>query len=181
MPALRLLRATAFAVVCVLMSLGMHVLAGGAAVDPAVLAAAVTPVGAGAFVLARRQQGLGVLLTAAFATQYGLHHVFSAAAAAAQPPVPAHGHGGLAADVAMLLAHAVTALLSAYWLERGESALATLLRLLVASVLILLVWRAPAAGHVTRPITEQDGPSFLSRLLAAAVSRRGPPVGFSAI
>lgn len=172
------MRAAVFAVVCVTASLGMHVLAGGSAVDPVVLAAAVPPVLAGACVLARRQRGLGALMGAAFAAQYGLHHAFSAAAA--QPPVPGHGHGGLAADVAMLLAHTVTALLSAYWLERGETALATLLRLLVASVLTLLVRWAPAAGRVTPPPAERDGPSFLSRLLAAAVSRRGPPVGFSA-
>ncbi|MFB9724827.1 hypothetical protein [Planobispora longispora] len=179
MPVLRLMRAAVFAVACVMASLGMHMLAGGAAVDPAVLAGTVPPIMGGAFVLARRQRGLSVLLTAAFAAQYGLHHVFSAAAA--PQPLPAHAHGGLAADVAMLLAHAVTASLSAYWLERGESALATLLRLLVASVLVLLVGRAPVVRPAVSPPSAETGPSFVTRLLAAAVSRRGPPVGFSVI
>ncbi|WP_141703905.1 hypothetical protein [Planobispora rosea] len=178
MPVLRLMRAAVFAIVCAMASLGMHVLAGGTAVDPAVLAGTMPPIMGGAFVLARRERGLGVLLAAAFATQYGLHHVFSVAAV---PPLPAHAHGGLAADVAMVLAHAVTALLSAHWLERGESALATLLRLLVASVLILLAGWVPAVRPaVSRPPSHSE-PSFITRLLAAAVSRRGPPVGFSVI
>ncbi|MGV9775041.1 hypothetical protein [Streptosporangium sp. NPDC003464] len=181
MPALRLLRAIAFAVVCVAMSLGMHVLAGGAAVDAAAPAGAAVLVAGGAFVLARRQRGLGALLTAAFAAQYGLHHLFSAAAVQ-PPPVPGHGHGGLAADVSMLLAHVVTALLSAYWLERGETALATLLRLLAASVLTLLVcWAPPAVRCLAPRPSGESRVSSVTRLLAAAVSRRGPPVGSSVI
>ncbi|GAA3147141.1 hypothetical protein GCM10010466_42670 [Planomonospora alba] len=177
MPVLRLLRATAFAAVCVAVSLGMHVLAGGAAVDPAAPAAAVPLVTGGAFVLARRERGLAVLLPAAFAAQYGLHHLFTAASAQ-PPPVPGHDHGGLAAGVGMLLAHAATALLSAHWLERGESALATLLRLLVAAVLTLLTWRAaPAVRRPVPPPPGEDGARFVTRLLAAAVRRRGPPAG----
>ncbi|MBG0823721.1 hypothetical protein HS048_23660 [Planomonospora sp. ID91781] len=177
MPVLRLLRATVFAVACVTVSLGMHVLAGGAAVDPATPTAVVPLITGGAFVLARRQRGLGTLLTAAFAVQYGLHHLFTAAAVQ-PPPVPGHGHGGLAADLGMLLAHAVTALLSAYWLERGETALATLLHLLVAAVVTLLVWRAaPAVRRLLPPHVEEGGTRFVARLLDAAVSRRGPPAG----
>ncbi|GAA3790032.1 hypothetical protein GCM10022226_06140 [Sphaerisporangium flaviroseum] len=181
MPVLRLLRATVFAVVCVAVSLGMHALAGGAAIDAAVFIEVTALVTGGAFVLARRQRGLGALLAAAFATQYGLHHLFSAAAVQ-PPPVAGHGHGGLAVDVAMLLAHTVTALLSAHWLERGETALAMLLRLLVAAVVTLLVRVAvPAAPRlVTRPC-EDGGFSFLTRLLAAPVSRRGPPARVFAI
>ncbi|MGW0450670.1 hypothetical protein ACWDWV_35425 [Streptosporangium sandarakinum] len=177
MPVLRLLRATTFAVVCVMVSLGMHVLAGGATADPAVLAAAVPLITGGAFILARRQRGLGTLLIAAFAAQYGLHHLFSAAVVQ-PPPVLGHGHGGLAADLGMLLVHAVTALLSAYWLERGESALAMLLRLLVAAVVTLLVWRAaPAVRRLLLPPAGQDGARFVVLLLDAAICRRGPPPG----
>ncbi|GIH23957.1 hypothetical protein Aph01nite_22670 [Acrocarpospora phusangensis] len=175
MPVLRLLRSTAFAVVCVTVSLGMHVFAGGAAVGLTTLAGASALVSAGAFVLARRRRGMGALLTAAFAAQYGLHHLFTAAAP--QPPIPGHDHGGLAVGLTMLLAHAVTALLSAYWLERGETALATVLHLLVAAVFTLLLWRIPAVRPVVSRPAVETGPSFASRLLAAAVSWRGPPVG----
>ncbi|MET8161881.1 hypothetical protein ABZT47_36460 [Sphaerisporangium sp. NPDC005289] len=176
MPVLRLLRATVFAVVCVAVSLGMHALAGGATIDVAVFVGATALVTGGAYVLSRRQRGLGALLAAAFVTQYGLHHLFSAAMR--PPPVHGHGHGGLAVGVAMLLAHTVTALLSAHWLERGETALATLLRLLVAAVVTLLVRVATPSAPRLVPRRHGDGASlFLTRLLASAVSRRGPPAG----
>ncbi|MFC4533127.1 hypothetical protein [Sphaerisporangium dianthi] len=181
MPVLRLLRATAFAVVCVAVSLGMHALAGGAAIGAAVFIGVTALVTGGAFLLARRQRGLGTLLAAAFAAQYGLHHLFSQAAT--QPPPDAyHGHGRLAVGVAMLLAHTVTALLSAHWLERGETALATLLRLLVAVVVTLLVRVvAPSAPRLLPRPSGKSGSSFVTRLLAATVSRRGPPAGMFAI
>ncbi|WP_371783704.1 hypothetical protein [Streptosporangium subroseum] len=180
MHALRLLRAAVFAVVCVTASMAMHVLAQGAPVAPGVLAGAMPPVAVGAFFLARRQRGFGALMGASFATQYGLHLWFSAGMA---PPQLEHPHGGgLSVGLFMLLVHVATGLLSAYWLERGESGLAILLRLLVASVLTLLVWRAPAIAHpVAPPARGDDRVSFVTRLLAAAVSRRGPPGAFSVI
>ncbi|GII05987.1 hypothetical protein [Planobispora takensis] len=177
MPVLRLMRAAVFAVVCVTASLGMHLLAGGAAVDPVVPAVAVPPVTAGAFVLARRRRGLGTLLGASFVTQYGLHHLLSASAVE-RSLITDHQHGGLAAMVA---AHAATALLSAYWLERGESALAMLVHLLLASILVLPVRCPPVLRRVPRWVSRDGAPSLVTRLLAAVVSRRGPPVGFSVI
>lgn len=174
------MRAAVFAVVCVTVSMAMHTLAQGAPVAPGVLAGAMPPVAVGAFFLARRQRGLGVLMGAGFATQYGLHLWFSAGMV---PPPTEHPHGGgLSAGLFMLLVHVATALLSAYWLERGESGLAVILRLLVASVLTLLVWRAPVIAHrVTPPARGDDRVPLVTRLLTAAVSRRGPPAGFSVI
>ncbi|GAA3111909.1 hypothetical protein [Streptosporangium carneum] len=172
MHAIRLVRAAVFAVVCVMASLVMHMLAGGGEVSPGVLVGALPLTGAGAFVLARRQRGFGVLMGASLATQYGLHTWFSAAAVS-QPVLFEHRHG---AGLSMLLVHVAAALLSAYWLERGESALATILRLLLASVLTLLVWRAPVVPRVASPARDDGRVPFVTRLLAAAVSRRGPPV-----
>ncbi|MGW0593445.1 hypothetical protein [Streptosporangium sp. NPDC002607] len=174
MHAFRLLRAAVFAVVCVTASLAMHVLAGGSPVGPGVLVWAVPPTAAGAFLLARRQRGFGMLLGASFAAQYGMHLWFTSGEAA---PVTGHEHGtgGLYAGVFMLLVHAVMALLSAHWLERGECGLAMLLFLLFASVLTLLVWRAPVACRVAPPAAPDDRVPLRTRLLAAAVSRRGPP------
>ncbi|MFF5208635.1 hypothetical protein [Streptosporangium sp. NPDC000396] len=190
MPVLRLMRAAVFAVVCVMASLAMHMLAGGAPVEPGALAGAVLLTGLGAFVLARRQRGFGVLMGASFATQYGLHTWFSAGAIS-QPVLLESQHGGGLSvllehqhrgGLSMLLVHVAMALLSAYWLERGESALATLLRLLVASVLTILAWWAPVVTRVVLPAARAGGwvPSA-TRLLAAAVSRRGPPEPLSVI
>ncbi|MFI6507081.1 hypothetical protein ACIBCT_05710 [Streptosporangium sp. NPDC050855] len=179
---LRSVRAAVFAVVCVTVSLAMHVLAGGAPVGADVLAWAVLPTAAGAFVLARRKCGFGVLMGAGFAAQYGMHLWFTAGAV--PPPTTGHEHGdgGLSAGLFMLLVHTVTALLSAHWLERGERGLATLLYLLFASILTVL-WRyAPAVHHpVAPPAAPADRVPLVARLLAAAVSRRGPPAPSYAI
>ncbi|MFF3440307.1 hypothetical protein [Streptosporangium sp. NPDC002721] len=174
MHAFRFVRAAVFAVVCVTVSLAMHVLAGGSPVGPGVLVWAMLPTAAGAFALARRRRGFGMLLGAGFAAQYGMHLWFTSGAV---PPSTGHEHGagGLSTGLFMLLVHAVTAWLSAHWLERGECGLATLLFLLFATVLTLLRWRAPVARRVTLPPAPGDRVPPVTRLLAAAVSRRGPP------
>ncbi|MGJ6960611.1 hypothetical protein ACSDR0_01795 [Streptosporangium sp. G11] len=174
MHAFRFVRAAVFAVVCVTVSLAMHVLAGGSPVGPGALVWAVLPTAAGAFVLARRQRGFGMLLGAGFAAQYGMHLWFTSGAV---PPSTGHEHGAgdLSTGLFMLLVHAVTALLSAHWLERGECGLAALLFLLFATVLTLLRWRAPVACRVAPPAAPDDRVPPTTRLLAAAVSRRGPP------
>ncbi|MEU4535353.1 hypothetical protein AB0G15_10855 [Streptosporangium sp. NPDC023825] len=175
MHAFRFVRAAVFAVVCVTASLAMHVLAGGSPVGPGVLVWAVLPTAAGAFALARRRCGFGMLLGASFAAQYGMHLWFTSGAA--QPPTGhEHGAGDLSTGLFMLLVHAVTAVLSAHWLERGERGLATLLFLLFASALTLLRWRAPVTCRVAPlPAAPDDRVPPVTRLLAAAVSRRGPP------
>ncbi|WP_436758910.1 hypothetical protein [Streptosporangium sp. V21-05] len=174
MHAFRFVRAAVFAVVCVTASLAMHVLAGGSPVGPGVLAWAILPTAAGAFALARRQRGFGMLLGASFAAQYGMHLWFTSGAV---PPSTGHEHGAgdLSTGLFMVLVHVVTALLSAHWLERGECGLATLLFLLFASVLTPLRWRAPVTGSVVLPAAPADRVPPVARLLAAAVSRRGPP------
>ncbi|WP_329428959.1 hypothetical protein OG339_07150 [Streptosporangium sp. NBC_01495] len=180
MHAFRLVRAAVFAVACVTASLAMHVLAGGSPVGPGVLVWAVLPTAAGAFVLARRRRGFGMLLGASFAAQYGMHLWFTSGAV---PPSTGHEHGAgdLSTGLFMLLVHALMAVLSAHWLERGECGLATLLLLLFASVLTLLRWHAPVVRRVTLPAVPDDRVSPVTRLLAAAVSRRGPPAPSHAV
>ncbi len=181
MYAFRFVRAAVFAVVCVTASLAMHVLAGGSPVGPGVLVWAVLPTAAGAFALARRRRGFGMLLGASFAAQYGMHLWFTSGAV---PPSTGHEHGAgdLSTGLFMLLVHAVTAVLSAHWLERGERGLATLLFLLFASALTLLRWRAPVVCRVAQlPAAPDDRVAPVTRLLAAAVSRRGPPAASYAV
>ncbi|MEV0384776.1 hypothetical protein [Nonomuraea sp. NPDC050643] len=180
-PFWRALRAAAFAVACVLVSAAMHVLAGGTVVHLGSMAVALAVAWAGAYVLGGRGRGVNVLLGACFTAQYGMHHLFGAT----MPDLPSvtpqssHPHG---AGLGMLLVHALAAFGSAWWLARGDSALATLLHLAVASVgefwaALLIVAGVPIEpGTACRPAS-WDGPVPRRRLLvAASVSRRGPPV-----
>ncbi|MFI6502777.1 hypothetical protein [Nonomuraea typhae] len=184
-PLPRAARATVFSVACVLSSLAMHVLAGGAPVRPVTLYGAIAAAWAGAFLLGRRQRGVNVLLPACFAAQYGMHHLFTWGAI----PAPGqHGHGaGMGAGLGMLLVHAMVAVISAWWLERGESSLATVVLLLAASLgrlwtALRLLVRLPVTiqyGSRRPAWPERDTPR--DRLLRAARhTRRGPPA-FSSV
>ncbi|UBU15968.1 hypothetical protein [Nonomuraea gerenzanensis] len=208
-PGLRGLRASVFAVVCVLAALGMHVLAGGPIAGLVTVVAATFATGAGAFVLARRRRSAGTLLAAAFAAQYGMHQLFTApygllqlftttatAAEAGSSAASAHHHspgadptalvdhhgGGLYGGLGMLLAHVLVAAISAWWLHRGETALAMLLRLLAFSLhdlWNLLTTRAtpPCAPTLRMPaVVAGTGGVPASQVLAWALCRRGPPL-----
>ncbi|MFI6292619.1 hypothetical protein ACIBEJ_13590 [Nonomuraea sp. NPDC050790] len=186
-PVLRALRATVFAVACVLASLALHLLAGGAQIRPLTFALALALTWAGAYLLGRRQRGRELLLATCFAAQYGMHHLFTAGA----EPVAVqagHGHGGgVGNGLAMLIVHAVVALISAWGLERGEAALALLAHLAAASVgglwsrLFVLLTATPETG-VTGLVPVEDERTLAPRApFAAIVSRRGPPLSFSVL
>ncbi|MEV0995916.1 hypothetical protein [Nonomuraea sp. NPDC050202] len=201
-PGLRGLRAAVFAVVCVLAALGMHVLAGGPIAGLGTVVAATVATGAGAFVLARRRRSPGTLLAASFAAQYGMHQLFTGGAGsltgllttvtAPFTTVTTHHHslgppdhhgGGLYGGMGMLLAHVLVAAVSAWWLDRGETALATLLRLLACSfhdLWVLLAARdTPPSATLPRrlPATVCAGAGgvLTAQVLAWALCRRGPP------
>ncbi|SEF78340.1 hypothetical protein SAMN05444920_101644 [Nonomuraea solani] len=172
-PGLRGLRASVFAVVCVLAALAMHVLAGGPITGLGTIAAATVMTGAGAFVLARRRRSPRTLLAASFAAQYGMHQLFSMGATS----MAAHHGTGFATDTGMLPAHAVVATLSAWWLDRGETALAELLLLLACTLPAL--WRLLITPPFATPrpgLPAARPPAVLaSQALAWTLCRRGPP------
>lgn len=175
---LRALRAAVFAVVCVYAGLAMHMLAGGGGARPAVVAAATALTGAGAFVLAGRRRSRETLLAAAFAAQYGMHHLFNAGVNAA--PTGHHESAGLSTGLGMLVAHVIVATLSAWWLERGDTALLTLLCLLDCALRDL--WRPLPLGLARicapRPasfVTDTTPALRTTQALSSALSRRGPP------
>ncbi|WP_061299521.1 hypothetical protein [Herbidospora cretacea] len=170
-PGLRVARAAVFAVVCVVASLAMHVLAGGSPVHLPLVGAATLATGCVAFALARRRLSGPVLLAFSFLFQYGMHHLF--ALGAVTPPAD-HHTGGAAAALGMAVAHGVVAVLSAAWLSRGENALAELLHLLVARLFVLLRPRIPAVGVVVFRGEAAAVPQ--ERFLASVLRRRGPPV-----
>ncbi|MBB6351414.1 hypothetical protein ACWGH8_31785 [Nonomuraea muscovyensis] len=222
-PLIRALRAGVFAVVCVLLSAGLHTATGGGPVALPVLSGATAATWAVAYALAARRRGRGTLLAACFVAQYALHNLFTGPDAPLSGPMtqaggPVARAGGLgvrpagpmaelgghhhasptgllaltpdAAEtgggtgVSMLLVHVTVALVSGWWLERGETALANLLRLALASVRGFLVRLLVA---LTSPVTVA-GPTISAASAApappppphaAAISRRGPPLAFS--
>jgi hypothetical protein len=172
-----LARAVVFATVCVVMSAGGHVLAGGAAVTAPALLIGV----AGAFVLAAvlsgRERGPEVIIGATAAAQILLHELFATSA----PPSALqtdHVHGGMP-GVGMTVAHLVLAVVSGWWLYRGESAfwlmvrlwgmapLPKLRRLLVGAIEPLTV--PVRVVFLAEPETRR-GPEFVR-----AIQWRGPP------
>ncbi|MFG3442579.1 hypothetical protein ACGF0J_35510 [Nonomuraea sp. NPDC047897] len=206
-PLIRAPRAGVFAVVCVLLSAGLHTATGGGPVELPMLAGATAATWAGAYALAARRRGRRTLLAACFAAQYGLHNLFTAPAPAPagtatwqaghhaghqtghhaapdgllDPALAAPGAGG---GMAMLLVHVTVALISGWWLERGETALATFLRLAVTSVrgfltrlLVGLTCRVTAAGPTISAASAAPAPPPPPHV--AAISRRGPPLAFS--
>ncbi|WP_199040542.1 hypothetical protein [Glycomyces salinus] len=169
-PLLRGFRALVFAVVCVAVSVALHVVAGGALITSGAFATAVAALVPLAFLLGGGQRGVPTLLAACAVAQSGLHLWFTADA----------GHAGhLMPSPTMLLVHALAAAVSAVWLARGDAALAAFcdflvllfgpalrLRLLGALEPVLPPRPAAAAPPLPRPQLE---------LLASAASLRGPP------
>lgn len=169
-PLLRGFRALVFAVVCVAVSVALHVVAGGALIGAGAFATAVAVLAPLAFGLGGAQRGVPTLLAACAAAQSGLHLWFSADA----------GHAGhLTLGPAMLLVHALAATVSAVWLARGDAALAAFcdfLVLLFGPVLRLRLLGAIAPVLPPRSPAE-TAPPPIPRLepLASAASLRGPP------
>ncbi|MEV6949278.1 hypothetical protein AB0N07_46720 [Streptomyces sp. NPDC051172] len=188
----RSVRAAVFAVLCVLLAVGAHVLAMGDAPPVWVQVAGGVPVLVAGCVLGGRERSLAGIGGATLAAQAGLHLAFDA--------VRPHGgmvmHGMRMAPHAHAHAHALTphataahvgaALALTWWLRRGEAALWSLLRRASVLVPALVAWwrvsggarLTPDARDVVRPLWCADGPRPLRRLLLRhAVRRRGPPLG----
>ncbi|TMR24407.1 MFS transporter [Nonomuraea turkmeniaca] len=173
-PGLRGLRAAVFAVVCVYAALGMHMLAGGPGAGLGTVAAATAATGAGAFFLARRRRSMGTLVVASFTAQYGMHQLFSSGATTLSDH---HGGGGLQAGIGMLAAHVMVTIMCAWWLERGETALVTLLLLLACSLRSLWLTARLSTSPPPRPgpITAVASGVLAPQVLAWTMCRRGPP------
>ncbi|GAA0943799.1 MFS transporter [Nonomuraea longicatena] len=171
-PILRLSRAAVFAAACVAVTAGGHLFAGGSAISPAALAAAALAALALAYTLIGRERARETVLTATAGTQLALHELF-AQTSRDHPADDAHGHLGMTA------AHLMVALLTGWWLHRGESAVWTMLRLWGAAPLRpvrLLLPTPPGSPSRVRPaVPSSEISPPRSREFAAAVHRRGPP------
>lgn len=173
---LRASRALAFATVCTVISACGHALAGGGPVPVGVAALAAGVAFGAAYLLGDRERGLDTIFPAALAAQSLAHELF-ARAGPPEPAVPAspgHGHPG----PGMLLAHLTVALLTAWWMHRGESALWLMARLWGAPPPRprLLAPVPPAPVRVgPLPLAPRPTPSGGQDAPATAIRRRGPP------
>ncbi|MEU8686940.1 hypothetical protein [Streptomyces sp. NPDC048665] len=182
------MRAAVFAVLCVLLAVGGHALATGAAPPVWVQVAAFASVFAAGFLLGGRERSLAGIGVGTLAAQGGLHLGFHAArpqhvAMAVHGMRMAHGH---ALTPHATAAHVGAAVLLTWWLRRGEAALWSLLRWAVAFVPGLVAWWQVTGGVRSVP----DAPGLVGRAggepwsvrqvrLRHAVHRRGPPTGMS--
>lgn len=200
----RLMRAGAFAGVCVVVSLVGHDLM---ASRPAPLwagAVAVAGVAGVGYCLADRRRSLWWVLLAVEVTQVCLHEWFAWATAAGsasmRPPMAMHDgmHMGAASGTAaatrpgggpglgMVAAHALAGVLVALWLYAGERALWRMLGVLAGvvarrafGVIVVLAGLIPVAGRsgiLRRRRGEDEAPPGWV-VLRYVVVRRGPPRG----
>ncbi|MEU9884239.1 MFS transporter [Sphaerisporangium sp. NPDC051011] len=176
-PLLRLARAIVFATVCLIASAAGHAFAGGGHVDPAVLLAGAAGVCGLAYALNGRERGPEVMLGTSAAAQFLLHQMF----AWTSHPLPTllgqeHGH----LSFGMTLAHLTVALVSGWWLYRGESAAWLLIRLWAAAPLPLLRWSLATADRNVFPGAPAVPPSVPrphpAWETAPGIHRRGPPL-----
>ncbi len=187
--AVRSLRAAVFAVLCVLLAAGGHVLATGVAPPVRTQAAGALVLFAAGCLLGGRERSLAGIGGGTLASQAGLHFAF--ATARPQTVMVMHGlrmthSAGHPHTPHATAAHLGAALLLTWWLRRGEAALWSLLRWAGALVPGLVAWWQVARGAravpaVPRPGRPAGGGAGTPRqaLLRYAVHRRGPPAWMS--
>jgi len=186
-PAVRSLRAAVFAVLCVLLAAGGHLLSTGQAPPLWADGAGFLAVFAAGCPLGGRERSLSGIGGAMLVAQAGLHLGF----AAARPRTAMNMHGmhmthpsAHALTPHATAAHVAAALLATWWLRRGEAALWSLLRRAVTFVPGLVAWwrtrtgPPPVRPHGGAGSRTPAGPWPFGRTpLRHAVSRRGPPAG----
>jgi hypothetical protein len=177
--AVRVLRATVFAVMCVTLSDAAHRLAVGTTPPAWADGCGFLAVLAVACPLGGRERSLTGIGAGMLTVQTALHFAFDTA----RPRMP--GMAGMdgvhhAVTAYGAGAHLLAALLASWWLRRGEAAFWSLLRRARALARGLAAWWRGRTG----PVAPALGASALppcptpvrSLLLRHAVSRRGPPV-----
>jgi hypothetical protein len=179
-PAFRLARGVVFATVCVALATTGHVMASHVAVPPVAVAGGLAVLVAVAVALAGTERSLATILAGLTGGQFMLHVLFIAAQHGQYPthahlarPVASGGGGG------MVLAHLVAAVVSAWWLRRGERAVWALARKVAAAVgrpaRALLARYSPPSPR-PRPVAgAAPGSRRGGAVLRHVVIRRGPP------
>ncbi|MBB4934530.1 hypothetical protein F4561_005350 [Lipingzhangella halophila] len=184
-------RAAMFAAVCVGVSVAGHALTSGHAVAPTSVAAGFLLVLWIAYALTGRELRFWPICGWMVWGQLALHPILSVGQPSAAAPAASAGHGAHAVPLessadgglAMLFAHLLASVVSAWWLRQGESSVFALLRIfrtVLRDALIRLVidpGQVPARhpGRVrSYPRAAPRGPA--AQFLRHVVVSRGPPV-----
>jgi hypothetical protein len=180
---LRALRASVFALVCVLLATAGHTIAAGALPPLIGLVAGLPLVALLSVRLIGRERSFRAISLTVIGSQLGLHTLFdyadgipARAHEQAHHAVAASGHAGESMTPAMAAAHVVAGLAAAWWLRRGEAALWSLASAVVLPLLALcrgVVVATPAAFAVA-PFAVPE-PVLRAAQLRHSVTRRGPP------
>ncbi|MFJ2031194.1 hypothetical protein [Streptosporangium sp. NPDC087985] len=173
--ALRVLRALVFATLCLVVSAGGHALAGGGLVPPHLGLLGAVVAFCLAYALNGRERGLEVVLPATAGTQILLHELFTRAAPTPHMGLSAdHGHLGLG----MMVVHLVVALLTGWWLHRGESALWLMIRLYgmrMPVIRLFVITAAETPRPIWQAVAARDVRPYGGWEISPALRRRGPP------
>lgn len=182
--ALRLLRAGAFAAVCVALTALGHELAGGATVGLAALFVGFVALFVAGLALGGRERPGPVIGTAMLAGQVGLHAFFVELGG---PMTGMAGGGPMCSGGAMVVVHVGLAVVSGWWLRQGELACWRLVRRVESGA--AEAFRSTVrhlAGVVVDPCAGRPGPAHtafahrepvirMTSLRARCAPRRGPP------
>jgi putative effector of murein hydrolase LrgA (UPF0299 family) len=176
-PVYRAARSVVFATVCVGLAITGHMVVSHATVPvPAAVGGlvALTVIGVA---LTGTERSLATILTGLLGGQFMLHAVFTAAQ---QGQHLEHGHAmpSSSGAAAMTFAHVAAAVVSAWWLRRGERAVWGLARRIAAA----LRWPARALRAPSLPLSAAPRrrvatamPGRRGAVLRHVVVRRGPP------
>ncbi|MBO3750172.1 MFS transporter [Streptosporangiaceae bacterium NEAU-GS5] len=173
---LRVIRAAAFAVVCVLLAVVAHRFAGGAGPTANAMLVGGLAVMAAAAALAGRERSPATVVGLLVSAQVLLHFLLGSSLA---PAFHVHDvKGGLGAAVGMIAAHGTASLLTGWWVAQGEAALWAVLRRAYGRALRLLL----PVSTVFEPVGAASAPVWAEAprprrlILRHAIPRRGPPV-----
>lgn len=189
-PVLRSTRAAIFAAVCVSLAAAGHALAAHTAVATWPVAVGFAMVYGVAWTLGGAERSLVTIMGGLLGGQFVLHSLFMSATSGMSGTVGpgmdhsvsvAHGHPG--GWSAMTLAHVAAAVISAWWLRRGERAAWRLARWAATAasrpvrMLLALLGSRPQPALAAPVSSRTAAPSRAprNRLLRHVVVRRGPP------
>jgi hypothetical protein len=180
-----------FATVCVTLATLGHALTSAAEVPVWAIGAGFGGVLAVTLVLAGHERSLPTILGGLLGGQFVLHSLYAAATGPALPAPDAGSAGhhviaeapGHESGLAMTLAHVAAAVVSAWWLRRGERAAWSLARRIadladrpVRVLLALFAGFEPAAAPPRISLIPAVGEtSTVGLVLRHVVVRRGPP------
>ncbi|WP_051467044.1 hypothetical protein [Actinomadura oligospora] len=172
-------RAVVFATVCLTLTAAGHAFSAGEAVPATGIGLGFALVAGIAALLAGTERSYPTIFGGLLGAQFGLHVLFvqvSDGTVHHGLPHAAHAHGG----AVMTLAHTLAALVTAWWLRRGEAAAWSLARRIAAAA----APPRPALPDVPVPLRTIVRPA--ARILPSrtaplrhSVSRRGPPRALS--